>query len=170
MSCIQRMKMLLFYFGGSFLLHLLWENAQAPLFANYVSFAQHFPICLRATITGDLFMVFLLYLVLALVHRDLQWLERKDVFRHPATWVLPPFIGALFAIIIELRALLEHRWSYTDAMPILPFFPVGIVPVLQMIVVPLVTLLLCRWLLKRQEISSPSQSSQSIPPPQSGTA
>lgn len=143
------MKMLLLYFGGSFLLHLLWENAQAPLFEGYESFSQHFSICFQAAATGDMFFMLVIYLILAVVHRDQKWITRREAFSHPATWVLSSFVGMLFAIIIELRAILEHRWSYTEAMPILPFFPVGLTPVAQMIIVPLMMLLLCRWLLRK---------------------
>ena len=145
MLSLSSMTFFLLYLLSGFFLHLIWENAQAPLFAGFESFVQHFPICLKATLTGDLSMMLLLYFVLALVHRDLQFLEKKETFRHPVTWILPSFVGALFAVIIELRALLEHRWSYTDAMPILPFFPVGLTPVLQMIVIPLVLLWILRW-------------------------
>lgn len=147
-------KVLFLYFGSSFLLNLAWENAQAPLFGGYESFFQHFPICLRATLTGDLLMMLLLYSVLALVHRDLLWLEKREAFRHPATWVLPPVIGALFAVIIELRALLEHRWAYTEAMPLLPFFRIGLTPALQMVVVPILTLGLLWWILGRNYAAS----------------
>lgn len=150
----ESVQFFLLSIGGSFLFHLLWENAQAPLYGGYESFSQHFPLCLRATATGDLFMMLLLYLVLALVHREGFWIEKKEVFSHPATWILPPFLGMLLATIIELRALVDHRWSYTDAMPILPFFPVGLTPVLQMAVVPLITLALLRWMHARSHAAS----------------
>ena len=143
------------YLGASFLLHLVWENAQAPLFEGYVSFAQHFPICLVATATGDMAVMFMLYLLLALAHRNLQWATDARNYAHPLTWILPPVVGALFAIIIELRAVyVLHRWSYGAAMPIVPGLWVGLTPVLQMVVVPLVTLLVCQWWLHASKMSS----------------
>lgn len=45
------------FFGGSFLLNLLWENLQAPLYVGYTSFAQHFWICFKATGCGSLYSV-----------------------------------------------------------------------------------------------------------------
>src|SRR3989344_3331066 len=108
MLLAESVQFFLLYIVGSFLLHLAWENLQAPLFSGYESFVQHFPICLGATLTGDMFVMILLYLVLSLAHRDIRFLEKRETYSHPATWVLTPFVGVLFAIIIELRALLDH--------------------------------------------------------------
>ena len=65
------------FFGSSFILHLLWENLQAPLYVGYTSFSQHFWICLKATATGDLLFMLIIYAVLALVHRDLFWVANR---------------------------------------------------------------------------------------------
>ena len=142
------MRAFLSYLGASFLLHLVWENVQAPLFEGYVSFVQHFPICLVATATGDMTVMFVLYLLLALAHCNLRWAADTRSYAHPLTWILPPVVGALFAIIIELRAVyVFHYWSYSAAMPIVSGLGVGLTPILQMVVVPLVTLLVCQWCL-----------------------
>lgn len=137
------MKQILVFFGGSFLLHLLWENAQAPLFQGYESFAQHFLICLKATTTGDMLFMLVIYCVLALVHRDMWWPSNSKTFHHPATWILPPVIGILLAVSFELWAIhVARRWTYAEAMPIIPILQVGILPLLQMMIVPLLSLFL----------------------------
>lgn len=146
------MKMLLLYFGGSFLLHLLWENAQMPLFEGYGSFTEHFWICLVATATGDMIFMAVIYLSLALAHNNVLWVSDPKSYRYHATWVLPVIVGTLLAVSYELWAVMHKaHWYEYGSMPIIPIVEVGLTPVLQMIVVPLVTLLLCRWLLKRQE-------------------
>ena len=133
---------MLTYFGGSFFLHLLWENLQAPLYAGYISFSQHFLMCFKATATGDMLFMLLIYLVLATVHQDLFWADKRQVYEHPVTWTLTAIIGGLQGISCEYWALTSHRWQY-DAMPLLPILHVGIFPVLQMIFVPTLTLLIC---------------------------
>lgn len=113
----------------SFLLHLVWENAQAPLFIGYTSFTQHLPICTLGTI-GDVIFTLLVYVGISLLKSDFEWiirLNKKDVF-------VLAVIGLLFAIGIEWRALLFSRWGYTDAMPIITYFGVGLTPALQMLI------------------------------------
>lgn len=130
------------FFGVSFFLHLLWENLQSPLYSCYStsSFLQCFWICLKATITGDMLFTLTIYVALAFVHRDPFWIAARSVFGHPATWVLAVLVGVLLGISFELWAIhVSHRWTYAT-MPILPVLRIGITPVLQMIVVPLLTL------------------------------
>lgn len=130
------------FLGGSFLLHLLWENLQAPLYAGFTSFQQHFWICFKAT-WGDLLFMFTIYSVLAMMHRDPFWVADRSAYAHPATWTITLFIGVLLAMIFELWAVyVDHRWQYTEAMPLLPILQIGLVPVVQMLMIPLVTLLL----------------------------
>jgi hypothetical protein len=43
------------FFGYGFLLHLAWENAQAPLYEGFMENApQHLWACIYATATGDM--------------------------------------------------------------------------------------------------------------------
>lgn len=136
------MGMLLLYFGSSFVLHLLWENIQMPLYQGNLPFLEHFPICLWATATGDMFFMGVIYLIVATVHRNVWWVQDLEAYAHPATWLLPIVIGALLAVSFELWAVyVAHRFAY-GSMPLIPIVQVGLTPVLQMIVVPLVTLAL----------------------------
>ena len=138
-------RALVVFCASSFVLHLLWELAQMPLFAGGPPLYSRdcLLLCLRATATGDMFFMLLLYLALAAVHRNFSWLTDSPSYRHPATWFLMPFIGALLGIICEQWALATHRWQY-GAMPLLPVLHVGVTPVLQMVIVPLIVLLITR--------------------------
>lgn len=128
------------FFGGSFSLHLLWENLQMPLYEGFTSLQEHFWICLKATATGDMLFMFTIYLALAAVHRDWFWVSNASVFRHPATWLITVLIGVLLAVSFELWAVhVAHRWQYAS-MPLVPLLRVGLTPVLQMVVIPLGTL------------------------------
>ena len=44
--------------------------------------------------------------------------------------------GLLLGAGIEWRALAAGRWTYTAAMPIVPLLNVGLLPVLQLLVLP----------------------------------
>lgn len=130
------------YIGSSFLLHLLWENLQAPLYADFTSFRDHFWICFKAT-WGDLLFMLTIYATLAIMHRDLFWIADRAAYSHLATWMIAPLIGVLLAASFELWAVYaDQRWQYTEAMPLIPILQVGLTPVSQMFVIPLVALLL----------------------------
>src|SRR3989344_2370846 len=123
-------------------LHLVWENAQAPLFAGFLSFGQHFFVCFLGTI-GDIVFTITVYLGISLLKNDFGWIVRlgaKDV-------LVLAVIGFFFALGIEWRALLFERWSYADNMPLIPYFQVGLMPVLQMtLLLPLSFYLTSKWL------------------------
>ena len=106
----------------AFLLHVVWENAQAPLYTGYQSFSQHFSICLIGSL-GD---VIITRSVLAFM-----WLLKKDVAK-TTDFVALAIIGFVVAVVIEQHALLTSKWSYALAMPIIPILKVGLAPVLQM--------------------------------------
>lgn len=114
---------------AAFLLHLLWENAQAPLFAGYQSFLRHFPICFVGTI-GD---VVITLFVLAFI-----WLLKKDGPQTIADFLALAIIGFIVAVAIEQHALLVIKWNYASAMPVIPWINVGLMPIIQMtILLPL---------------------------------
>jgi hypothetical protein len=136
---VQRLRPLAVFFGSSFLLHLLWENLQAPLYEGFTSFTQHFWICFRATF-GDLLFMFVIYVALAIVHRNLWWIADVSGYTY-ATWITALFVGAALAVSYEFWAVyVAHRWDYTSMMPLLPLLRIGAFPVLQMVVVPVSTL------------------------------
>ena len=142
--------MLLCFFASSFFLHLLWENLQAPLFADFVSYRQHFLPCLKAAATGDMVFMAIIYLMLAAAYRSPAWIADRRSYAHPATWLLPVFMGIPLAVMTELRAVyVVHSWAYASTMPLLPFYHVGLTPVFQMIIVPLLVLLLIKWMISK---------------------
>jgi len=106
----------------TFVLHIIWENAQAPLYAGYQSFSHHFSMCFVGTI-GDV--------VITLSVLVFLWLLRKDVSR-PADFLALAILGFVVAVVIEQHALLSGKWDYALAMPIIPILKVGLAPILQM--------------------------------------
>ena len=150
-SSSWRLLPLAVYFGSSFVMHLVWENAQMPFFeSGEASLWDVFAMCLSATATGDMLFMLTLYLTVAIIHKKLWWLSDCGTYSHPATWVVPLIIGVLLAVSFELWAVhAVHRWEYSS-MPLVPVVHVGVTPVLQMIVIPLAATALCRWLAIRE--------------------
>lgn len=113
----------------AFLLHLLWENAQAPLYAGYQSFPQHFPICFVGTL-GDVVITLLVLVFIRLL--------KTDAPKATADFLALAIIGFIIAVAIEQNALLAGKWSYASAMPVIPWINVGMMPIIQMtILLPL---------------------------------
>lgn len=121
-------KQIVFLFLIAFILHVIWENLQAPLFQGYISFSQHFFTCLTGT-GGDIVITVSVYLIVALLKNDFHWVATLNI----KDMVILAVIGFCIAIGIEWRALLFERWAYTDTMPIIPYLNVGLTPILQMI-------------------------------------
>ncbi len=122
-----------------------------PLYAGFpfssLGTREAFLRCLFATVTGDMLFMLVLYLTLAVIHENLGWSSDPAAYERPATWAVTPLVGSLLAVAFELWAVyVAHRWEY-DSMPILPVVRVGLTPVLQMIVIPVVTIAVCRWTL-----------------------
>jgi hypothetical protein len=143
------MKPVTAYFVSSFVLHLIWENVQMPLFeSGEAPFWDTFTMCLWATATGDMLFMLTLYLTVALIHRGVWWSCDRSTYSHPATWIVPVILGVLLAVSFELWAVhATDRWVYSS-MPIIPVIKVGLTPVLQMILIPLATTACACWLTK----------------------
>ncbi len=132
--------------GLSFMLNLIWEFVQAPLYAGFDGFLPHFMMCFQSA-WGDIAMVFLIYLALAIGYKDVSWAARPTTRQ----LLLSGLIGLLFAIVFEQYALKSHRWTYTASMPVFSFLNVGITPLLQMLILtPLAFFLTSKFLRKRQ--------------------
>jgi len=114
----------------AFALNLVWENAQAFLFRGYGGFARHFWICFVGTL-GDIIIVAAIYGAVALLWRDATWY--RQISMGQVAFVV--MLGITIAVAIEAWALASGRWAY-DGMPLVPFTGIGLVPVLQMVILP----------------------------------
>lgn len=53
-------------------------------------------------------------------------------------------LGSITAVVVERVALAQGRWTYNDLMPIVPMIDVGLWPVAQMTILPVITVCLAR--------------------------
>ncbi|MFA5183685.1 MAG: hypothetical protein WC405_20440 [Syntrophales bacterium] len=91
-------------------------------------------IHVRASL-GDVAIIFLIYLSGCYIFGDSRWFTYQNKFR--IFFII--LAGLVIGIIIEKICLQAGRWSYNQAMPIIPFIKVGLSPVLQMTILPLTT-------------------------------
>lgn len=126
----------------AFLFHFLWEIWQISFYKDMINapHAQAVWFCTRAT-AGDALMATVAYALAGVAARRFDWLL-QPTFK-------PCFL--YFSIGLGLTIVFEHlatnvwgRWTYSEAMPRLPLLGTGLLPVLQWIVVPAITLLISR--------------------------
>ena len=125
-------------FSAAFLLHFVWEMWQIPFFAG-MSEANHWSAviqCTRATI-GDGFITLFAYGISAIAARDIYWLYHRT-FR---SWTIYLAVGLTATTILEYFATEVYgRWQYSESMPLLSIFDIGLTPFLQWLLIPPVSL------------------------------
>ena len=121
----------------AFLLNFVWELIQIPLYRNSSYDIAHVLFCALASI-ADTIMVLLIYLGLAAIFEDLFWVKHLRLTRI----VIVILIGGTGAVLSEMRHLSLGSWAYDDSMPVLPVFNVGISPLLQFMILPVLIYLL----------------------------
>jgi hypothetical protein len=119
-----------------------WELAQAPLYVGMERFRAVWWHCFVACL-GDGLLVLGIFAMGWLLRRQHRW------FVHPGLWGYGVVLmtGLVIGITVEWIAVhLLGRWRYTPWMPRVPGLAVGLVPVLQMLILPpLIFSLVARW-------------------------
>jgi hypothetical protein len=112
-------------------LNYLWELGQSSLYLPVSRLSDMWWHCFVASL-GDGLLVGLIYTVCAVVFRHPNWDVRMSFSRY----ITMLGTGLVVGILVEGLALNVHRWRYADTMPLIPGLPVGLVPVVQMLVLP----------------------------------
>lgn len=127
----------------AFLLNLPWELAQVPLFAGWpvIDHSQGIVLCAKATL-GDVIIALVAFWTVALAGGR-RWIIA------PGPGQITGFLIAAVSITIVLERFATTvlgRWTYADAMPIVPLIGVGLSPLAQWVVIPLLIV----WFVRRQ--------------------
>jgi len=131
--------------GLIFAMNFIWEIGQMFLYKDLSSGAGDFiSIHLRASL-GDVFLFLLIYAIGVLLFRNFLWIFRKG--KRP--FVFTAFAGLLIAVMVEKIALNIGRWEYKSIMPVILLLDVGLIPVLQLVFIPLSTLLIIRMIYQK---------------------
>ena len=129
----------------SFLLNFAWELFQIPLYKNPVYDFKHIEFCALASL-ADVLMVLLLYFGIALMFKNPFWIEPLKLQKIS----IVVLIGGVGAVLSEMWHLSLGSWAYNNSMPIIPFVSVGIAPVLQFMILPLLIYFMSFNRLKRR--------------------
>lgn len=122
-------------------INVVWEVGQSVLFAPMGGWLSGTWRCFVAGLGDGV-------IVLAIAASGWLFFRRGDWFVRPglAGYLFMGALGMAIAGVIEIGARATGRWSYTDQMPLIPAMEVGLVPVLQMVILPpLVLRLAARW-------------------------
>ena len=128
------------------LLNFPWEILQAPLFAGMADgpFINAIQGCAQAAL-GDAVIMLLAYWTVSGVAGSRYWMlapSSRQLFLFVA-------IGVFITAAIEwlaTRGYWVHSWTYSPAMPVVPAVGLGVFPLLQWIILPLLVV----WFVRRQ--------------------
>ncbi|MEK7579032.1 MAG: hypothetical protein AAB460_00660 [Patescibacteria group bacterium] len=128
----------------AFLFHFVWESSHVTaLYGGYENLGGGVPITLWAAF-GDVLYTFLAVGIVSLCARGISWVRNISL----ASFLGLALMGLLISLCVEYRALALHRWFYLPAMPIIPYFKVGLSPVLQMILLLPLSILIANHVYK----------------------
>lgn len=147
---MQWLPILAFHLAAIFIfsviLNFVWELGQAFLYVGMNYDWVMIGHCFKASL-GDGLILWLIYLTGLLIFRKLCWFAYPSM-SHYAVMLTA---GLIISIIVELVGLdVLNRWAYTESMPIIPILDIGLVPVLQMLLLPPIIFALVALLAKRR--------------------
>lgn len=117
--------------GVSFLLNYVWEIGHCPLYTSCTYDLSHFLFLALASL-ADVIMAGLLYFGFALLYRNSLWIMPLTISR--VLWLL--IVGGAGATVSEIAHLSAGNWIYAESMPVVPGIGVGLTPVLQFTILP----------------------------------
>lgn len=130
------MKKIIIIFFLAFGLNFIWEISQSFLYTPHFSGTTNFiTVHLRASL-GDVLMIFIILSLDAFILGRVFHQKPKKV-----RLLAIACTGFVLALAVEKYALASGRWSYNSLMPIIPGLNVGLTPIFQMILFPLIIFL-----------------------------
>lgn len=118
----------------SFLLNFIWEMLQMPLYEGMKLNMQSAMIFGLASL-ADTLMVLLLYYAFAFLYKEFFWTQHFIVQRI----LILVVTGSIGAILTEILYLSTGSWKYSRSMPLIPVVNVGVSPVLQFMILPILS-------------------------------
>ncbi len=125
---------------STYLVNLLWEVAHSMLYnwnqlplKNEVYF--YIPKIMGATL-GDVSVILTMFLINSIFRKGFTWISSPAKRDYIALVIL----GLIFAVGIEVRAMLYNLWSYNQYMPLV--FGIGLTPLIQLSITGMIVLFL----------------------------
>ncbi len=142
------------YLLVSFFLHMVWEFVQMPLYTLWFE-AGALKIALYGLhcTAGDAAIASAALMTALLIAGEGDW-PGTAYFK---VAILTILIGFAYTVYSEwLNVYIRKSWAYAPAMPLVPPFGIGLSPLLQWLVVPVLVLFYCRLC---QQVKSPVDQS-----------
>jgi hypothetical protein len=117
----------------AFFLNWIWEVAQGSLYIDFKFNLVSIAFCGLASI-ADMLMVFILLFGFGLIYGNVFWVHQLNA--NKTAWLM--LAGFLGAIVAEIAHTSKGSWAYAESMPLLPWLEVGIAPILQFTILPLI--------------------------------
>ena len=129
-----------------FVLNEIWEIAQMFVYVETAgrSWTSSLGLCMWAAV-GDVEIILGIYAAGALAISDLVWGLRGRWNIYAAAAVL----GLAYAVLVGHAALAAGRCSYTERMPVVPGLGASLWPLLQMTLLPPLTVWIAQWWARR---------------------
>ena len=126
-------RLLTTIFVVAVLVNYPWERLQSSLYVHPGGAGIPWWLCLAASLADGLFV---------LVMFGLGWLilGRRRWFEHPgiAGYLVMLASGVAISVGVEWMTVhVLHWWSYGERMPLVPIVNIGLAPIAQMLVLPL---------------------------------
>ena len=121
-------------FVFAFLINFVWEMLQMPLYSypSNASLVQIILACLQAS-AGDAVMTVIAFWIVAILQEGRRWIFHLS-WTSLALFLLP---GIVMTVVFEVLATGPlQRWTYAEAMPVLPGLGTGIAPLAQWLILP----------------------------------
>jgi len=124
----------------------LWEYWVCGTFyaMDDTNSTEHLLLMVSATF-GDMVMSVILFCLLAVLNKNSNWLLHRWSSKDRVIMIL----YALFlSFYFEISALDQGRWVYSDFMPLVLESPIGLVPVLQLLILFPLTFLVSSYIIR----------------------
>lgn len=131
--------------GVAFFLNFIWELAQGFLYVDFKFNLNHISFCALASITDMLTTLILLFGFALIYKNNVFWIRRMSTLKVMLLMV----VGGSSTILIEMWHIGREDWIYTEKMVMLPLVDVGLSPVLQFVLLPWITFLICNKIVKK---------------------
>lgn len=132
MRDIKRLLILIFLiFLIAVALNFVWEFLHHQLYICSIPATE----CAWRDALIDALIILGIFFAGIILFKDTSWnsrLTKKKIF-------IVALASFIIAYIIELQGIYLGKWEYTELMPVIPLLNVGLSPILQMIVLPLLT-------------------------------
>ena len=106
------------------ILNLLWEFSHYRLYVDLTGIPSTIHLIIASF--ADLFLVFIIFLIISIFRKSIKWAENPKKSDYLAIIVL----GVFIASVIEVYSLSNGRWVYTKLMPTI--FGIGLSPLVQL--------------------------------------